>query len=56
MFWVNDRFLCEVFWFHFPYLHSGWHIMIFLSAYTACVLFAYFQATHERPELDAQLR
>jgi len=56
VFWTNDKFLCKAVWYNFPYLHSGWHIMIFVSSYTACVLFAYFQVTHERPELGAKLR
>ena len=56
VFWTNDKFLCDSFWHKFPYLHSGWHILIFLSAYTACVLFAYFHVLQERPELDASLR
>ena len=56
VFWTNDKFLCESVWHSFPYLHSGWHILIFLSSYVACVLFAYFQVCHERPELNAKLR
>lgn len=56
IFWTNDKFLCESVWHSFPYLHSGWHILIFLASYTACVLFAYFQVAHERPELSPKLR
>ena len=37
--WVNDRLFCTV-WqnAHFPYLHGFWHVLIFLSSYTCCVL------------------
>ncbi|XP_067939798.1 alkaline ceramidase 2-like isoform X2 [Watersipora subatra] len=54
--WTNDKFLCDTFWYRFPYLHSGWHILIFVSSYAACVLFAYFQVLEERPELEVSLR
>lgn len=39
--WVNDRMFCNV---NFPYLHAFWHVLIFIASYTACVLFAYFDA------------
>ena len=52
--WVNDRLYCEA-WssIGFPYLHGIWHVLIFIAAYTAVVLFAYFDVKqnhpHERP-------
>ncbi|XP_071487804.1 alkaline ceramidase 2-like [Diadema antillarum] len=55
--WLSDRFLCD-FWqrMSMPYLHCAWHIMVFISAYTACVLFAYFDAMNECPEMGPVLR
>lgn len=44
----SDKFLCSL-WraVSFPYLHCAWHIMVFVAAYTACVMFAYFDALDE---------
>lgn len=55
--WINDRLLCEA-WssISFPYLHGLWHIFIFIAAYTACVLFAYFSVREEKPEERAVLK
>lgn len=55
--WINDRMFCDA-WsrLNFPYLHGFWHILIFISAYTACVLFAYFFVSDERPESQPQLK
>ncbi|XP_041465219.1 alkaline ceramidase 2-like isoform X1 [Lytechinus variegatus] len=55
--WLSDRFLCD-FWqsLSLPYLHCAWHIMVFISAYTGCVLFAYFDAMNECPEMGPVLR
>lgn len=49
--WVNDRLFCET-WsrLNFPYLHGLWHVLIFIAAYTALVLFSYFTVLEERPE------
>lgn len=46
--WVNDRMFCET-WsnLNFPYLHAFWHVLIFIASYTACVLFAYFDAKNQ---------
>jgi len=54
--WVNDRLFCTV-WqnAHFPYLHGFWHVLIFLSSYTCCVLMAYFDACTEVPEMSPVL-
>lgn len=54
--WINDRIFCSV-WrnAHFPYLHGFWHILIFLSSYTCCVLMAYFDACTEVPDLKPVL-
>ena len=48
--WINDRLYCEI-WssIGFPYLHGFWHVLIFLAAYTAVVLFAYFDVKQNHP-------
>lgn len=48
--WINDRLYCEI-WssLGFPYLHGFWHVLIFLAAYTAVVLFAYFDVKQNHP-------
>lgn len=55
--WINDRMFCDA-WsaISFPYLHAVWHIFIFLAAYTAAVLFAYFSVKDEKPEQTPVLR
>lgn len=55
--WINDRMFCDT-WsrMNFPYLHGFWHILIFISAYPACVLFAYFFVNDERPESRPTLK
>lgn len=46
--WVLDRFFCDTWWgSSFPYLHAIWHVLIFLSSYTMCVLFAYYAVRDE---------
>ncbi|KAK5637777.1 hypothetical protein RI129_000040 [Pyrocoelia pectoralis] len=41
---------------NFPYLHGLWHVFIFISSYTACVLFAYFSVKEEKPDKKATLK
>lgn len=55
--WINDRMFCDV-WseMKFPYLHGLWHILIFIAAYTICVLFAYFFVSEEKPEWGPRLK
>jgi len=55
--WVNDKLFCET-WsnLNFPYLHAFWHVLIFIASYTACVLFAYFDAKNQFPEHNPVLK
>jgi len=48
--WVSDRLYCE-FWLSmcFPYLHSIFHVVMFIACYTAIVLFAYFEVKRNHP-------
>ncbi|GAB6032264.1 alkaline ceramidase [Chamberlinius hualienensis] len=46
--WINDRVFCDM-WtsmFNFQYFHAVFHILIFHSAYQACVLCAFYHASH----------
>lgn len=46
--WLLDKFFCDtVLGEYFPYLHALWHVLIFISSYTACVLFAYYAVKEE---------
>lgn len=54
--WICDRVFCD-FWLklNIPYFHSLFHILIFLSANSSIVLFAYFSALEKSPQLKPQL-
>lgn len=55
--WILDRFFCDtVLGQYFPYLHAMWHILIFISSYTACVLFAYYAVKEEYANRIPDLR
>lgn len=55
--WFNDRFFCGFYTsIKFPYLHGFWHILIFVSSYAICVLFAYFFVFDEKPEVGPVLK
>ena len=55
--WISDKLNCDV-WSNlgFPYLHGVWHVLIFLAAYTAVVLFAYFDVKNNHPHEHALIR
>ncbi|XP_038072720.1 alkaline ceramidase 2-like [Patiria miniata] len=55
--WVMDRTFCD-FWLFvsFPYLHCFWHILVLVASYSSVVLFAYFDAMNEFPEMGPVLR
>ncbi|XP_071964245.1 alkaline ceramidase 2-like [Antedon mediterranea] len=55
--WVNDKLFCDT-WqsLSFPYLHCFWHLLVFISGYTAVVLFSYFDAMNECPEMGPVLK
>jgi len=55
--WLNDRLFCDT-WLNlnFPYLHALWHLFIFITSYTAAVLFAYFSVQEEKPLQSPVLR
>lgn len=52
-----DRMFCDA-WLYidFPYMHGVWHVLIFIAAYTALVLGAYFSVSEERPEQKPELK
>ena len=54
--WIFDRIFCD-FWLklNIPYFHSLFHILIFLSANSSIVLFAYFSAVEKAPQLKPSL-
>lgn len=55
--WLLDKFFCDtVLGEKFPYLHAMWHILIFISSYTACVLFAYYAVKEEYTNRIPDLR
>lgn len=50
--WFNDRMFCEFYTsIRVTFLHAAWHVLIFLSSYACCVLFAYFYVQIEKPTL-----
>jgi len=54
--WLVDRLCCS--WclkWGVPNLHAFWHIFICSGSYMSCVLFAYFEAHNEAPELNPYL-
>lgn len=55
--WVLDKFFCDTYLGQkFPYLHAIWHVLIFISSYTACVLFAYYAVKEEHVNHIPDLR
>lgn len=54
--WVNDRIFCDFYSsIKFTYLHAIWHILVFISSYSMCVLFAFFYVHDEHPHQNAEL-
>lgn len=55
--WILDKFFCDTYLGQkFPYLHAIWHVLIFISSYTACVLFAYYAVKEEHVNHIPDLR
>lgn len=55
--WILDKFFCDTWWgSSFPYLHAMWHILIFISSYTICVLFAYYAVKEDHINRIPDLR
>lgn len=55
--WLLDKFFCDTaLGLYFPYLHALWHVLIFISSYTACVLFAFYAVKEEYTNRIPDLR
>lgn len=55
--WLLDKFFCDTaLGQYFPYLHAMWHVLIFISSYTACVLFAFYAVKEEYTNRIPDLR
>jgi len=54
--WILDRVFCD-FWIRIdmPYMHSLFHVLVFLSSYCSVVLYAYFLAEYKVPHLEPTL-
>ncbi len=54
--WILDRAFCD-FWIRIdmPYMHSVFHVLVFLSSYSSVVLYAYFTAIYKVPYLEPKL-
>ena len=55
--WVCDRIFCD-FWIRhsMPYFHSLFHVLVFSSASSSIVLYAYFSAKYQVPDLEPTLK
>lgn len=55
--WILDKCFCDtVLGQKFPYLHAIWHVLIFISTYSAIVLVAYYAVKEDNGNFVPDLR
>ena len=54
--WLSDRLFCR-FWLavKFPYMHSFWHVLVFVASTQGVLILIYHNAREELPEANPKL-